>query len=285
MSRVSIVFDRLRTEEKMLHKAAEDAGHDVIMIDAKTLRLGTGGADADNGFGDVVAERCVSYFRGLHVTAALESRGIPVVNSFAVASSCGNKMFMTLRLDKAGIPSPRTFFSFTAEAARDVIDGSETPLVIKPVIGSWGRGIVPLYDTDTADAVLEMRQINDGPFDRIFYMQEIIKRPPRDIRVIVAGDLTIAAMYRRTDGGFATNIAQGAEPEPCPITPEIGELAARAAEAVGGGVLGVDMMEDPERGVVVHEVNNTVEFKGLSRVSERDIAADIIEYIVRQART
>lgn len=284
MSKVSIVFDRLRTEEKMLQKAALSMGHKVVMIDAKTLQLDTQSRRIDLDFGDVVAERCISYFRGLHITSILEFMNIPVVNRFEVAANCGNKLFMTLLLQKAGIPTPRTFFSFTADAAYKTISNADTDLVIKPVVGSWGRGIVPLRDPDTADAVFEMRQINDGPFDRIFYLQEIIPKPPRDIRVIVVGDRVISAMYRKSDGGFTTNIALGAKPQACTVTPEIERLALDAARAVGGGILGVDMMEDPKRGIMICEVNNTVEFKGIAQVSDADIASEIMQYITNVIR-
>ena len=286
MSKINIVFDRLRTEEKMLQKEASSMGHDTTMIDAKITQINTD----DNRkckieLGDVILERCISYFRGLHITCALEFLDIPVINSFAVANTCGNKMFMTLQLQKNGIPTPKTYFSFTAQAAKQNLEKIKQPLVIKPVIGSWGRGIVPLNDQDTADAMIEIREINDGPYDRIFYLQEIIDRPPRDIRVITIGDQVTAAMYRNSENGeFTTNIALGAEPQICPITQELEELAIKASKAVGGGILGVDMMEDKKRGLVVHEVNNTVEFKGLSKVSKNNIPKQMIQYAITKIR-
>ena len=284
MSRVRIVFDRLRSEEKALQREASDLGHDAGMIDAKTALISTESGREDHDFGDVVLERCISYFRGLHITSALEFLGVPTVNSLTVAGNCGNKMFMSLLLKKGNVPTPRTHFAFTAGAARETLEREGYPLVIKPVIGSWGRGIVPLRDADTADAILEMREINDGPHDRIFYLQEIIDRPPRDIRVITVGERAVSAMYRRSDGGFTTNIALGAEPEPCEITAELEEIALRASRAVGGGILGVDLMEDAGRGLVVHEVNNTVEFRGLAKVSKRNIPKEMVEYALAQVR-
>ena len=284
MSKVCIVFDRLRTEEKMLQKEAINLGHDAVMIDAKITQVNTDSKKEDYDFGDIVLERCVSYFRGLHFTASLEFMDVPVLNKFDVANICGNKMFMTLLLKKNNIPTPKTYFSFSSEAAAKNLEKVGYPLVIKPVIGSWGRGVMPIKDKDTMEAIFEIRDITDSPHDRIYYLQELIKRPPRDIRVITVGDEPIAAMYRKSSGGFKTNIALGAEPEICEITKEMEDMATKASKAMGGGILGIDMMEDEQRGLVVHEVNNTVEFKGLARVAKRNIPKEMIEFALNYVR-
>ena len=284
MSKVCIVFDRLRSEEKMLQKEAANLGHDAVMLDAKITQINTDSKKDDFDLGDVVLERCVSYFRGLHFTACLEFMDTPVLNKFDVASTCGNKMFMTMLLKKNGIPTPKTYFSFSSQSAAENIEKVGYPLVIKPVIGSWGRGILAIKDKDTMDAVSEIRDITDSPHDRIYYLQELVKRPPRDIRVITVGDRPIAAMYRKSSGGFKTNIALGADPEICEITSEMEDLAAKASKAMGGGILGVDMMEDEKQGLVVHEVNNTVEFKGLSRVAEKNIPKEMVEFALEYIR-
>jgi len=284
MSKVCIVFDRLRAEEKMLKKEASELGHEALMLDAKITQVNTDSKKEDFDLGDVVLERCVSYFRGLHFTASLEFMDIPVLNKFEVANVCGNKMFMTLLLKKNNIPTPKTYFSFSSESAAENLEKVGFPLVIKPVIGSWGRGVMQLKDKDTMEAVFEIRDITDSPHDRIYYLQELIQRPPRDIRVITVGDEPIAAMYRKSSGGFKTNIALGADPELCEITKEMEDMAAKASKAMGGGILGIDMMEDEERGLVVHEVNNTVEFKGLARVAQRNIPKEMIEFALNYVR-
>ena len=284
MSKVCIVFDRLRTEEKMLQKEASGLGCDVTMLDAKTAQLDTDSRRDDMDLGDVVLERCVSYFRGLHFTAGLEFLGIPVINRFEVANTCGNKMFMTLRLKKGSIPTPKTYFSFSSQSASENIVKVGYPLVIKPVIGSWGRGVMQVKDRDTKDAIFEIRDITDSPHDRIYYLQELVKRPPRDIRVITVNHAPVAAMYRKS-GGFKTNLAlEASHPEPCETTGQIGELAAAASEAMGGGILGIDMMEDEERGLVVHEVNNTVEFKGLATVAQKNIPREMVKFALEYAK-
>ncbi len=284
MSKICIVFDRLRSEEKMLEKEASNLGYDTSMIDAKITQINTDSNKNDFDFGNIVLERCVSYFRGLHFTACLEFMDVPVINEFQVAINCGNKMFMTLLLKKHNIPTPKTYFSFSKDAAIENIEKVGYPLVIKPIIGSWGRGVMQVKDRDTIDAIIETRELTDGPHDRIYYFQELIKRPPRDIRVITVGDNAIAAMYRKSSGGFKTNIALGADPEICEITSEMEDLAIKTSKAVGGGILGVDMMEDEKRGLIVHEVNNTVEFKGLAKVANRNIPKEMVEFALNSLR-
>ena len=284
MQKIFIVFDRLRTEEKLLQKNAEELGYETSMIDAKITSFDTDSNPENYEFGDVVLERCVSYYRGLHFTACLEFMDIPVINRFNVANTCGNKMITSMLLKKNNIPTPKTYFSFSAETALENFENIGYPLVIKPIIGSWGRSVMPIKDKDTAEAVIENRQVTDGPQDRIYYLQEMIERPPRDIRVITIGDQAISAMYRKSSGGFKTNIALGADPELCEITKEIEDLCEKTSKAVGGGILGIDLMEDKERGLVVHEVNNTVEFKGLVKVSKKNIPKEMIDYAIRNIK-
>ena len=284
MPKVRIVFDRVRLEEKMLEQKAIELGHDTKMIDAKTTQFTTESKKNDYDFGDIVLERCVSYFRGLHFTAALEFLDIPVLNRTEVANNCGNKMITSLLLRKHNVPTPKTYFTFSSETAIETLEKVGYPLVIKPIIGSWGRGVIPLRDRETADAIIEVRELNDGPLDRIYYLQEMVSRPPRDIRAISVGDQLIAAMYRTSTGGFKTNIALGAEPIACEITKELEDICMKASKAVGGGILGIDVMEDEKRGFVVHEVNNTVEFKGMVKVAKRNIPKEMIDYAISYAK-
>jgi [lysine-biosynthesis-protein LysW]--L-2-aminoadipate ligase len=284
LSRVCVVFDRLRLEEKMLVDQASKMGHDTISVDAKITQLSTESKRGDIDFGDVVLERCVSYYRGLHFTACLEFLNVPVINTHQVAEVCGNKMITSLLLKKHQVPTPKTYFAFSSEEATKMIEKLGFPIVIKPIVGSWGRGVMPLRDKDTTEAIIEMRDIEDGSHDRIYYLQEMIKRPPRDIRAITVGEQVVGAMYRKSQGDFKTNIALGGDPELCEVTKEIEDLCLKASKAVGGGILGIDIMEDEDRGLIVHEVNNTVEFKGLARVAKKNIPEEMIKFALEYIR-
>jgi [lysine-biosynthesis-protein LysW]--L-2-aminoadipate ligase len=201
-----------------------------------------------------------------------------------VALTCGNKLLTTLKLEKANVPTPRTLFSFTAEGAIKSLQTIGYPAVLKPVTGSWGRMVVKLNDKETAQAMIEMRSKIEGPLNQIFYIQEMVDRPPRDIRTIVAGDKIVASIYRHASPGeWRTNVSIGGKGDICKMTSELEDVVLRAADTVGGGLLGVDAMES-ENGILIHEINNTVEFKGAASVCGVDIANEIISYILAQNR-
>jgi len=285
MVELSIIYDKVRFEEKILYEKAQSKGVKAQILDAKTVTIGTESRKKDFAFGDVVMQRSVSHYRGLYLTACLEHLGFNVINKFKVAETCGNKLITSLVLAKNNVPTPRTQFAFSAEGALETIRKAGFPLVLKPIVGSWGRGVFPLRDEETAGMIVEMREEDDSPLSRIYYVQEMIDRPPRDIRCIVVGNKVVTAIYRySTENEFRTNVARGGKAELAPVTKELEDLALKAAKAVGGGILGVDMMEDKRRGMIVHEVNNTVEFHGAASVSKTDIPGAMIDYAVKLAK-
>ena len=285
MVEVSIVCDKVRFEEKALYEKTQSKGIKSKIVDAKTITVGTYSKTKDFPLGDVILQRSVSYYRGLYLTACLEFLGFKVINRFEVGQICGNKLITSIKLAENKIPSPKTQFAFSAESGLESIKKTGFPLVLKPIVGSWGRGIYPLRDLETANMIIEMREEDNSPLSRIYYIQEMIDRPPRDIRCIVIGDQAVTAIYRySSQSEWRTNVARGGNVELAPITKEIEDLALRAAKAVGGGILGVDMMEDKNHGLVVHEINNTVEFRGAATVSKIDIPGEMINYAVRLAR-
>lgn len=286
MTSIGLIYDMIRWEEKSLINASKKAGIDLKAVDAKEVYIDTN-ERADvlaEKFGDIALQRCVGYFRGLHITAILEKNGLPVVDSFGTSLVCGNKLLTTLALINAGLPSPKTLMAFTPETALEALDAVGYPAVLKPVVGSWGRLVSIAKDRQSAQALIETREEIRNALLHLYYVQEFVKRPPRDIRVIVVGDKVLAASYRYPPpDDWRTNVARGGKSEPCPLTPELKELALKSAEAVGGGVLAVDCMEGPE-GLLVHEVNSTIEFRGLSSTTNVDVAKEIIDYVVGVAK-
>ena len=285
MVEVCVVYDKVRFEEKALYDTAKKKGLKAQIIDAKKITINNASKRKTLQLGDVVLQRCISHFRGLYLTACLEFMGFMVINKFKVGETCGNKLITSLTLAKSNVPTPKTHFAFSAESAIEVINTIGFPVVLKPIIGSWGRGVFPIRDEEVANVIIEMRKENDNPLSRIYYVQEMIKRPPRDLRCIVVGDKIVAAIYRYSvENEWRTNVSRGGKAELAPITNELEDIALRAAKSVGGGILGVDLMEDEKRGLLVHEVNNTVEFRGASNVSESDIAGAMIDYALTIAK-
>jgi len=286
MKTAGLVSDRIRWDEKALIRAASSAGIDLKIVDPKSIFLSVSeGLDKLKSlFGEVVIDRCISYFRGLHIAAILEKAGLKVINPFQVSLICGNKMFTTLALIDAGIPVPKTLVAFTREGVLKALDEIGFPAVIKPVVGSWGRLIALIKDRDSAQAIVESREQMHNALLQIYYIQEYVERPPRDIRVLVIGDNAVAASYRYSPkNDWRTNVARGGISKPCRLTGELEDLALRAAEAVGGGVLAVDCMESPT-GILVNEVNSTVEFRGLYSATGIDIPGKIMRFVVEMMK-
>jgi [lysine-biosynthesis-protein LysW]--L-2-aminoadipate ligase len=282
--KICIIYDKLRFEEKKIYSDIQKKGLDATLLDGKSLTFDTESSKSDPRFGDIVLQRVISHNRGLHLTYCLEQIDLPVVNSFSVSEICGNKLITSLVLKKNNVPTPRTTFAFSTESARDCMKKLGYPLVVKPIIGSWGRGVYQIKDQSMAEMMLDSRQENDNSFSRIYYFQELIDRPSRDIRCIVIGDNIVASVFRySSENEWRTNVAVGGRTEEAPLTSELQEIVLKASNAVGGGILGVDLMEDKERGYLVHEVNNTVEFRGASAVCKSDIAGAMTDYLVKMS--
>jgi [lysine-biosynthesis-protein LysW]---L-2-aminoadipate ligase len=277
--RLGIFVTIIRPEEKAILAAAESRGISVSRLDDGEV---TFGLERPDGLPDVVINRSVSHTRSVYATRCLAHYGVPTVNSADVVELAGDKIRTSLRLAERGVPTPRTVVALSPEAARSAIEQIGYPAVLKPAIGSWGRLMAKVDNAEQAEQLIEHKSALGSPLHSVFYVQEFVEKPDRDLRAFVVGDSVVAAMYRRS-ADWRTNAARGATTEAAPVTPQLAELALRAASAVGGGVLAVDLMEG-KGGLVVHEVNPTPEFKALSAATGVDIAGPIVDYALRQAR-
>jgi [lysine-biosynthesis-protein LysW]--L-2-aminoadipate ligase len=178
------------------------------------------------------------------------------------------------------IPTPRTVVALSVEAALRAIEEMGYPVVLKPAVGSWGRLLSKVNDRDTAEAILKHKASLGGPVHRIFYIQEYVDKPSQDIRTLVVGDEVVYAMYRRS-AHWITNTARGGEALLCPLSPAIRDLSLAAAQAVGGGILAVDLLETDDGHLLVSEVNHTPEFHGAAKAVGVDIAGKMADYVVR----
>jgi [lysine-biosynthesis-protein LysW]--L-2-aminoadipate ligase len=278
-SSLYILFDNIRWEEKSIIERAKRSDIDLKPIDCKDLVLFLN-EDSRRFKDKVILQRCISYFRSLHSTAGLEGLGARMINSLYTSFMCGNKLISHIELQKNGIQTPTAMCAFNTNSSLEGIKKFGYPVVIKPTVGSWGRLIGLLNDEEAVKTVLEDRE-HMFPIYHINYFEEFIKRPPRDIRAIVIGDKVVAAIYRYSGNNeWKTNMALGGHASPCPITTELEDICIKSSRIFKGDIVGVDLMESEKHGLVVHEVNNTTEFKNTVRVTGVDIPGLILDYMV-----
>jgi [lysine-biosynthesis-protein LysW]--L-2-aminoadipate ligase len=278
--KVGFLHSILRVEEKLLiDEFRTRPGVELEKIDDRERFFDL----HKNYFGfDVVIERCINHSRAVHALKIFGDFGIPTVNTFEVAEVCGSKFLTTQALIKTRVPTPKCYMAFTPESALAAMDELGYPCVIKPNTGSWGRLISKINDRDAAEAILEHKQILGSYHHSIFYIQEYVEKKGRDIRSFVVGDRCIAAVYRYSPH-WITNTARGGKTENCPITDEVHDLSVRAAKAVGGGVVAIDLFETPA-GLSVNEVNYTMEFRNSITVTGVNIPAKVVDYVLEVGR-
>ncbi len=280
---IILLYDSIRWEEKALYEAGLKKDVKIENVNCKNLAVNLNDKNSEYR-GQVVLQRSISYFKSVHSTAVLQGLGAHVINPLYAAIMCGNKMYAHMELEKAGVKTPKAVAAFSEESAIQILDKIGYPAVIKPTVGSWGRLIALLRDKDAAKAVIEDRE-HMFPLYQIYYFEEFVNRPPRDIRAIVIGDKVVAAIYRYSGvGEWKTNMALGGHAEMCPVTNELEDICLKATNALNGQIVGVDLMESNSDGLVVHEVNNTTEFKNTVRVTGVDIPGLMIDYALRQGK-
>ena len=287
--KVGILYSRIRRDEKLLLNELRERDHEIVKVDVRKQRFNLSDPPEVMTDVDILVDRCLATSRSLYATQFAEAYDIPVVNDHATAEVCANKVKNSLALEGAGVPTPNTDVAFTKDAALESIEDFGYPCVLKPVIGSWGRLMAKIDSRSAAEAILEHKETLGHYEHKVFYIQEFVDKPGRDIRVLAVDGEPIGAMVRSSDH-WLTNAAKGATTESIEVTDEMAELVETASDAVGDGLLGVDLMEtgvdengDPS-GYTVHEVNHTVEFKALNEVVDVDVPARVVDWLETTAR-
>ncbi|MBN1265570.1 MAG: lysine biosynthesis protein LysX [Anaerolineales bacterium] len=275
---IGILVSRIRVEEKMIIQAAKERGLSCELVDVRRQVFDLLDSQAWTRF-DAVLDRSVSQSQSLSAVRMLGSWGIPCVNTSAVIEVCGDKLHTSLALANNGVPIPETRVAFTSESALEAIEELGYPVVLKPTVGSWGRLLSRINDRDAAEAILEHKATLGSYQHSIFYIQEYVDKGGRDIRTFVVGEKTICGITRSSEH-WITNTARGGRSANCPITPEIDRLSCAAAQAVGGGVLAIDLMETPDGRLLVNEVNHTMEFRNSVEPTGVDIPGRILDYVL-----
>lgn len=279
--KLGMLVSHLRTEEKAILVAAEGRGIAVERVFDREVWFDL----AERRFPevDLVLDRSLVHSRAEYTLRLLQSWGIPTVNSFETTTLCDNKFHTNMAFIENNVPTLRTLIAYTPESALEAIEVLGYPVVLKPNTGSWGRLLAKVNGRAAAEAILEHKASLGSYHHSIFYIQEYIAKPGRDIRAFVVGGRVVAASYRNAVH-WITNTARGSTSTHCPVTPDIEDLALRAARSVGGEIMGVDLVETDE-GLKVIEINVGAEFHGLRETTDTDIAGEIVDYLVRKAVT
>ncbi len=273
---ITALYDTIRLEEKLLIESAKKNDINLEMVDCKNLFVNL---NDKKSFDGPVLQRCVSYYRNLHSTAAIEGQGTKVVNCLNTGIFAGNKLFTHMLLQKAGVSTPDATVAFSKDSALEALEKNGFPKIIKPTVGSWGRMVSKINDIDAAEGIIDGREAM-YPIHQVHFLEEFVERPPRDIRVIVIGDNVAAGIYRNSgDGNWKTNTHLGGSAEICEISNELEDICIKAKDAVYGDIVGIDLMESKDKGMVVHEINNTTEFRNVVRVTGVDIPKLMLEYV------
>ncbi|MBI5653774.1 MAG: lysine biosynthesis protein LysX [Chloroflexi bacterium] len=280
--KLAVLYSRVRAEEKLLFDALDARGVAYDKIDDREVIFDLHNPAPWREYG-VVLERCINHSRALNALKILNDWGVPTVNTAFVADICGSKLLTSTALVRDGVPTTRIKVAFTPESALQAIEELGYPVILKPAVGSWGRLLSKVNDREAAEAILEHKETLGSYHHSIFYIQEYIRKPGRDIRAFVIGDETVGAIYRDSSH-WITNTARGGKASGCPVTPELNRICVAAVKAVGGGIVGVDLLEDPDRGLLINEVNYTIEFRNSITTTGVDIPQRILDYVLAVAR-
>jgi [lysine-biosynthesis-protein LysW]---L-2-aminoadipate ligase len=283
--RIGLLHSRVRPEERMLFDAAIRSGVDSVPIHVDSLVLDASCAEPSAPFRglDAVLDRCLSHSRGLALLRVLEGWGIPCCNSWSVRELCGDKLATNVALARAGVPVPRAQLGFGEDGGLAAVEALGYPAVIKPLVGSWGRLLARLNDRDAAEALIEHKVSLGSTAHGVVFAQEHVEKGGRDLRVFVVGDRVACAIARRSDH-WVTNTARGASVEAHAVDAELEALSLSAARAVGGGAVAIDIFES-ERGLLVNEVNATMEFRNSVAPTGVDLPSLLVRHTIDVARS
>lgn len=277
--KIGLLHSLIRKDEKFLmDEFNKKKGIELVMIDDREIKFNIGKDKFDL---DIVVERCINHSRALHGLKLYESAGIKCVNTYSVATICGDKLLTSCALADHKVPQPEVRVAFTEESALKTIEEMGYPVVLKPAVGSWGRLLSKVNDRDAAEAILEHKAVLGSYHHSIFYIQKYVEKKGKDIRSFVVGDKCIAAIYR-SSAHWITNTARGGVATNCPVTDELNDISVRAAKAVGGGIVAIDVFETA-LGLMVNEVNYTMEYKNSITTTGVNIPQKMVEYILQVA--
>lgn len=267
----------LRPEEKLLLGALRDEGltaRPLLMEDLAEIVAGHPGPPA------LALIRNLSHRDAISVSRRLEHAGVPTLNRAATIETCNDKGLQSLLFARHGIPHPTTHHAFSFDQVRKSVADLGMPAVVKPVSGSWGRGVSKMTHADCVEAWAAGRESADVTGKHFpVVVQQYIDKPGHDLRVVVVGRTPVVAIQRASDD-WRTNTHLGAEVRRVEVTPEMEKLCGQVVDALGPGFYGVDLVEDRSTGeLLVLEVNANPEFARSSAQHGVNVAGHLAAYV------
>jgi RimK family alpha-L-glutamate ligase len=269
-----------------LRRAAAQLGHEAVPVDFRRVAAGVACAAEPLAGCDAVVVRTMPpgsleqvVFR-MDVLHRLRARGVPVLNPPAAVETCVDKYLASARLEAAGLPVPPTVVCQDAGAAQEAFAQLGGDVVVKPLFGAEGRGMVRVADPELAWRTFRTLE----RLQSVLYLQRFVAHPGWDLRVFVLGGRVLTAMRRYARGGWRTNVAQGGKGVPVRPTAEEEALALRATAAVGAVAAGVDLLPGPDGAWYVLEVNAVPGWRALAPVTGVDVAAELVRYLENAKR-
>jgi ribosomal protein S6--L-glutamate ligase len=265
-----------------LIRAASSLGHTAAAVDFRRLSAGVGAGPAPLGGFDGVIVRTMPpgsleqvVFR-MDLLQAVAARGVPILNSPRALEMCVDKYLTTARLAAAGLPVPPTVVCQSADDALEAFAALGGDVVVKPLFGSEGRGMLRISDPELAWRTFRTLERTAA----VLYLQQVIRHPGWDLRVFVLDGRALAAMRRHAPAeSWRTNVAQGGVGEAVSIDAAEEGLALRAAAVVGAVAAGVDLMRGPDGEWHVLEVNAVPGWRALAPVTGIDVAAALVRHL------
>jgi RimK family alpha-L-glutamate ligase len=264
-----------------LERAAAEQGHEAQVIDFRRVRTGVAAPLGPLAQCDAVLVRTMPpgsleqvVFR-MDVLHRLRARGVAVLNPPAALETCVDKYLASARLEAAGLRVPPTIVCQHADDALDAFTALGGDVIVKPLFGSEGRGMVRVSDPDLAWRTFHSLE----RLQSVIYVQRYIPHPGWDVRVLVLGGRVLNAMLRHAKDGWRTNVAQGGRAEAVQPTADQERLALAAAAAVGAPVCGVDLLPGSDGQLYVLEVNAVPGWRALAPATGVDVAAEIVRFV------
>lgn len=274
-SNVEVLYDVPRLEEKLIVRALTSLGIKPKLTTVKEKPL----LFKENA-PSVCLIRPMSMYRAAYSAAVRESSGSFTINSSETIIACGDKVLTLAKLASAGLRIPKSMVALTMQSAEEAYRLMGFPLVDKPPIGGWGRLVSLISDEAAYRSLLEHREMMTTQQLRTHIIQEYIRTPGRDVRIIVLDNEVLGAMYRyKQENEWRSNVALGAKAVGFKPDEELSEICIKAANAVKGVFVSVDVLESD--GYFLNEVNGVPEFKAFIEATKRNVAMDLAEYVVR----